>query len=70
MVCPRCNDDRCYIIEESETRQKGYGLGKGCCGYVLLGPPGWLCGLFGMGKGRTTRQAFWVCQNCGKKFKA
>lgn len=70
MRCPSCNDERCYIMEETETRQKGFGFFKGCCGAILLGPEGWLCGLCGMGKNKTTHRAFWVCQNCGRKFRA
>lgn len=69
MKCPSCGSEYCHIIEETETTTKGFGLFKGCCGYIVFGPLGWLCGLCGMGKGRTTRKAFWVCNNCGRKFR-
>jgi DNA-directed RNA polymerase subunit RPC12/RpoP len=69
MRCPNCGDDRCVIVEESETNQKGYGFGKGCCGYLILGPIGWVCGLCGMGKSHTVKRTFWVCQHCGRKFR-
>lgn len=69
MRCPSCGSENCHIIEESETKQKGYGVCSGVCGYLLLGPIGFLCGLCGMGDGKTTRRAFWVCPNCGRKFR-
>jgi hypothetical protein len=70
MTCPKCKDDHCFIIEESESYQKGFGFFKGCCGFLIVGPIGWLCGLCGMGKGHSTRRAYWVCPHCGQKFKA
>lgn len=70
MRCPKCGDDHCFIIEESETHEKEFGFFKGCCGYLIVGPIGWLCGLCGMGKSQTTRRHFWVCPQCGQKFKA
>ena len=69
MRCPSCGSDNCHIIEESETRHKGYGVCSGICGYLILGPIGFLCGLCGMGEGKTTRRAFWICQSCGRKFR-
>lgn len=69
MRCPSCGSDNCHIIEESETRQKGYGVCSGIFGYLILGPIGFLCGLCGMGEGKTTRRAFWICQSCGRKFR-
>lgn len=69
MRCPTCGSENCHIIEESETKQKGYGVCSGICGYLLMGPIGILCGLCGMGEGKTTRKAYWVCQGCGKKFR-
>lgn len=49
---------------------KGYGLGKGCCGYIVFGPLGLLCGLCGMGEGKKSNKAYWICNECGKKFRA
>lgn len=69
MRCPSCGSEQCHIIEEVESHQKGFGFFKGCCGYLILGPIGWLCGLCGMGKGHTSRRAFWICNHCGKKFR-
>jgi len=64
MKCPKCGSGSCFPI--SSTRVKGFGAGEGCCGYVLFGPVGLLCGLCGMGEG--TRQEYWKCGNCGRKF--
>ncbi len=69
MVCRRCNNDNCYIVEESETHEKGYGAGKGCCGYMIFGPIGLICGLCGMGEKNTSRKSYWICPNCGNKFR-
>ncbi|WP_310603804.1 hypothetical protein [Anaerosporobacter sp.] len=69
MRCPSCGSDNCHIIEESETTQKGYGVCSGVCGYLLLGPIGFLCGLCGMGEGKTKRRSFWICPHCGRKFR-
>lgn len=74
MRCPKCGNDQCQIITttNTESHTQGYGFGKGCCGYIVFGPIGWLCGLCGMGKGRTisTTAMYWVCPHCGKKFRA
>ncbi len=70
MICPKCNDNHCYLIQESETHEKGFGFFKGCCGYLIVGPIGWLCGLCGMGEKHTTRRSYWICPSCGRKFKA
>jgi len=62
--CPRCGSGNIQYVSETETR--GFGFGKGCCGYILFGPFGWLCGLLGMGKG--TSYTYWICKNCGRRF--
>lgn len=69
MRCPSCGSESCHIIEESETRQKGYGVCSGICGYLILGPIGFLCGLCGMGEGKTTRRAFGSVKVGGRKFR-
>ena len=70
MKCPRCGSETCQIITESQMKTKGFGFGKGCCGYLLVGPIGWLCGLCGMGEFKTTTRHFWICNHCGNKFRA
>lgn len=68
MVCPRCGGNDCQVVNETYSEGKDYGLTKGCCGYVIFGPLGLLCGLCGKGR-RTYSKQFWVCRDCGKKFR-
>lgn len=68
MNCPRCGNGNCQIITETKTTGKDYSAGNGCCGFLLFGPIGMLCGLFADGK-KTTSVNYWVCQSCGNKFK-
>lgn len=70
MICPKCKADGCQAITETSGSTKGFSAGKGCCGILMLGPFGWLCGLCGMGKGKTESTTYWICSNCGHKFKA
>ena len=62
--CPKCGSTNIQVVSHTET--KGFGCGKGCLGALLLGPFGWLCGLCGMGKGKS--KILRVCAACGKKF--
>lgn len=69
MKCPRCQNINCLIISETTSTGKDFSAGKGCCGALLLGPIGILCGA--CGKGRQIHSVnYWVCSDCGKKFKA
>jgi hypothetical protein len=63
-TCPKCGSMNIQVVSQTET--KGFGAGKGCLGTILMGPIGFLCGLCGMGKGKT--EAVRMCANCGKKF--
>lgn len=69
MQCPRCHSENCYIINEVTTKGKDYSAGKGCLGYLIFGTWGLLCGACGEGK-TTTNTNYWVCNNCGKKWRA
>ena len=69
MFCPKCNSQNVQAISEVNSTYKGFGCCKGTLGYLLFGPIGFLCGLIGMGKGRTTTEMLWVCNNCGKRFR-
>ncbi len=68
MQCPKCNDDNCQLINEVSTSGKDFGAGKSCCGMILLGPIGLLCGFCGKGKQLNTNN-YWVCNSCGNKWK-
>lgn len=80
MRCPNCGSDHVQAYTNTTTNTtvhenvKGYGICKGVLGWMIFGPMGWLCGLCGMGKGRTrtdvtTRhKTRYVCLDCGRKF--
>ena len=68
-TCPFCNEPGCQPLQKSETTvtNKSYGWGSGCCGMLLLGPFGLLCGLCGKGsKVESKSELWWVCKKCGK----
>lgn len=69
--CPRCGcTDRLTPVVEHRTTGKDYSAGKGCLGWLFFGnPAGLLFGLCGEGK-RTDSTTFWMCSNCGNKFRA
>ena len=63
MICPNCKSEKCQFV--SETSNNGFSMGDGCCGMLLLGPFGLLCGLCGSGSETNT---YWKCATCGKQF--
>lgn len=69
--CPNCGMpmEGCTPLVKTTISSTGggYGFFSGCCGMVLLGPFGLLCGLKGK---RTTSssQTWWACRKCGKEF--
>lgn len=72
LLCPKCHSSDLVPITETRTDVSGggYGVGKGCCGWILLGPFGLLCGLCGTKvKSHTRTITSWVCKDCGNKFR-
>ncbi len=69
MICPKCGENNSQIINEVTTTGKDFSAGKGCCGAILMGPIGILCGACGEGK-KTHNNQYWICNNCGNKWKA
>lgn len=67
--CPRCGSYDMVPVSEVSTQGKDFNAGDACCGYMLCGPLGLLCGATGKGK-QTTTTTYWVCKGCGNKFKA
>lgn len=65
MRCPSCHSENCYV--QNDVTRQGYGGEKGCCGYILLGPLGLLCGLCGKDDVKS-EEKYWLCNNCGRKF--
>ncbi|MDO4283181.1 MAG: hypothetical protein Q4D02_06040 [Clostridia bacterium] len=68
MICPYCKSNNISSIVDTETKTKGFGGGKACCGYLIFGWPGILCGLCNTGETKTKTKTTHVCQDCGKKF--
>lgn len=50
MQCPKCGNTNLQIITETETKGKDFSATKGCCGAVLFGWIGILCGACGKEK--------------------
>ncbi len=69
MICPRCGAANSSAVNETTTTGKDFSAGKGCCGMIMLGPIGLLCGLCGEGQ-KTKNQTYFVCNSCGHKWKA
>ena len=65
--CPRCGSYDIVPISEVSTTGKDFKAGDACCGYMLCGPLGLLCGATGKGK-QTTTTTYWMCKGCGNKF--
>ena len=75
ITCHECNSTNCHKIvtrHEHTYSEDGYSVSKGCCGAILFGPLGVLCGLLGGDRKHhthVTHDTFWECDNCGLKFK-
>lgn len=57
VVCPKCGSTNIFISK------KGYNAKSGCCGAILLGPLGLLCGQ------RSANKIEKTCLNCKTVFK-
>lgn len=76
MVCPKCggNNVTSQAVTETSTtgKTKGFGCVKSCLGFLIFNIPGILCGLCGMGKGKTKTtsktKVVHICQDCGNQF--
>lgn len=73
---PQCRSTALSPIVETTmnttTRGSGYSGTQGCLGYLLFGPCGLLCGNCGNSQTTTTQstnRTYWVCQDCGNKFR-
>lgn len=64
--CPKCGSDKISLV--SDTQRKGFSTRNACCGYILLGPLGFLCGSIGSNK--TKKTEYWVCGGCGNHFQS
>jgi len=71
--CPNCGAglEYCNPIPKVNVKTSGGGFSfwDGCCGMILLGPVGLLCGACGKGVKTEVRSETWfVCQKCGTEF--
>lgn len=69
-VCPFCKEPDCEFTQKNTATvtNKNFRWGSGCCGLLMLGPFGLLCGLCGTGsKTEMTSELWWVCKKCGKQ---
>lgn len=61
MHCPNCGSKN---VQYSQSNSGGgYGMCEGCCGFMMLGPLGLLCGTK-----TTSTEKFWICSDCGSKI--
>lgn len=56
LSCPKCSSTNIHV------EKRGFDAGSACCGALLVGPFGLLCGQSGANKLEKT------CLSCGKKF--
>lgn len=76
MICPKCGSESVSSQAVTETKSKGktkgFGWIKSCLGFLVFSVPGLLCGLCGMGKGKTKTttktRVVHICQNCGNTW--
>ena len=70
--CQSCGGTNLHPITKTETKVSGggYGFLDGCCGYILLGPVGLLCGLCGKeAEAKSKNETYWACGDCGYQFR-
>ncbi len=67
-ACPRCKGHNLTSMSEISTEGRDFNSSNACCGYLLCGPLGLLFGLSGKGKQMKT-DTYWLCKDCGHKFK-
>ena len=67
--CINCGGTNLFPVSESSTKGKDFNASDALCGALLFGPLGLLCGATGKGK-QTTTTTYWLCKDCGRKFRA
>lgn len=71
LICPYCGGSDCHPVVKTDIKTSGggYSFWNGCCGLILLGPAGLLCGSCGSSvKTKVRNETWWVCKKCGKEF--
>lgn len=67
--CPKCGSTLISPVTETRSKSKGGSMSDACCGYICFGPLGILCGFLGDKGSNTTNTTYWICGNCGAKFR-
>ena len=65
--CPYCGSTDCHSVVKTEVSGGGFSASNGCCGFLLLGPLGLLCGACGS-EVKSSSETWWNCKMCGKEF--
>ena len=71
MTCPNCGSDNISGTEyiETETERENCNTGNACCGTLLLGWPGLLCGFCRRNEYETvSRKVSYYCNECGHQW--
>ncbi len=69
-ICPHCNTMGCTPLQKNTTKitNSNFNWSSGCCGLLLMGPFGLLCGLCGKGtKVDIQNETWWICMKCGRQ---
>jgi len=64
--CIKCGSANVTPFNSANTKS-GFSFLEACCGFILLGPLGVLCGM--NSKIKTSNQTHWMCQVCGNQFR-
>ncbi|MBP5605579.1 MAG: hypothetical protein J6X60_08555 [Ruminiclostridium sp.] len=71
MTCPRCGNNSCQLIDEVKEKSWDEYEDPVKSGYFFLGPWGVLIKRIINGKNsKGKHQNYWVCNKCGKEWKA
>lgn len=62
VLCPRCGSDNIHFITVQASQN--FDKSDACCGYLLCGPLGLLCGVKDKTESKTVRK----CMNCNNEF--
>lgn len=68
-ICPKCGANECYAqqIQSTEINTKS-GFSEACCGAMIFGPIGLLCGFCGKSTSiKQSSETWWFCKKCGNK---
>jgi len=64
--CIKCGSTNVTPFNSANTKSK-FSFFEACCGFILFGPLGILCGM--NSKIKTSNQTHWMCQVCGNQFR-